>query len=111
MRKPRVSVTFGEKYSRPGLSTLLTFGNIELDKCVSETEIPNLHLLSSGPLPKDPARLLHSDRMQSLMRELSEEFDLVLIDTPPVTGLSDARIMAASVRWSYICREAGSCVN
>jgi polysaccharide biosynthesis transport protein len=97
LRKPRVSVTFGEKFSRPGLSTLLTFGNIELDKCVTETEIPNLHLLSSGPLPKDPARLLHSDRMQSLMKELSEEFDLVLIDAPPVTGLPDARIMAASV--------------
>ena len=53
--------------------------------------------MSSGPLPKDPARLLDSQRMHGLMQELTDEFDLVLIDSSPVTGLPDARILASCV--------------
>lgn len=97
LRKPRVSPVFGEKFNRPGFSTLLTFKNIGWRKCVYETAIPNLSVMSSGPLPKDPARLLDSDRMQELIQELSDAFDLVLIDTSPVNGLPDARILASFV--------------
>ena len=96
-RKPRISVTFGEKFSRPGFSTLLTFKNIGWEKCVYQTEIPNLSVMSSGPLPKDPARLLDSEGIQELLNDLTGEFDMVLIDSSPITGLPDARILASYV--------------
>ncbi|MGO8821652.1 MAG: GumC family protein [Desulfomonilaceae bacterium] len=97
LRRPRISVTFGEKFSRPGFSTLLTSKNIGLEKCVYQTAMPNLWVMSSGPLPKDPARLLDSERVHGLMQKLTDEFDLVLIDTSPVTGLPDTRILASCV--------------
>jgi len=52
---------------------------------------PNLHLMTSGPMPPNPVALLNSERMEELLAEWREEYDYVLIDTPPIVGLPDAQ--------------------
>ncbi len=55
----------------------------------------NLFVLTSGQTPPDPTKLLSSQKMQSLMEQFREAYDLVIYDTPPLLGLADARIIAS----------------
>jgi capsular exopolysaccharide synthesis family protein len=56
----------------------------------------NLFVLSAGPIPPDPIRLVASQKMQDLMSELQGAFDLVIYDTPPLVGFADANLLAAN---------------
>lgn len=56
----------------------------------------NLFVLSAGPIPPDPIRLVASQKMQDLMSELQGAFDLVIYDTPPLIGFADANLLAAN---------------
>ncbi|RUT00221.1 succinoglycan transporter ExoP [Dulcicalothrix desertica PCC 7102] len=56
----------------------------------------NLYVLSAGPIPPDPVRLLASQKMQDLMSDLQNSFDFVIYDTPPVLGFADANLLAAN---------------
>ena len=56
---------------------------------------PNLSVLTAGPKPPDPVKLLSSKRMQSLVRELNQHYDLVVYDMPPLLGFSDSSVLAA----------------
>ena len=82
-----------------GLSTLLTrqtplrqSSDIQLSHCY--TDIP-LSILTSGPVPADPAQLLSADRMGDLMQVLEQTYDLVIVDAPPVLGIVDAMLTAS----------------
>jgi polysaccharide biosynthesis transport protein len=80
-----------------GVTTAL-LGNLEqVEKMFKPTAIPNLHLLPSGPLPPNPAELLGSKRMQELLESLKQKADIVVIDSPPVTVISDAAVLASRV--------------
>jgi polysaccharide biosynthesis transport protein len=81
-----------------GLSTLLTAeAKISTHKIIQSLESnPNLAVLTAGPTPVDPAQLLSSRRMVELMVELEADYDLVLIDAPPLLGIVDT-VMVASV--------------
>jgi polysaccharide biosynthesis transport protein len=59
------------------------------------TPLPNLILLPCGPLPPNPAELLAGPRMATLLSVAAEEFDLVIVDAPPVAGLADAPLLAS----------------
>ena len=59
-------------------------------------EVPTLRVLSSGPIPPNPADLLGSDEMQALLGQLRHAADFVVIDTAPVLAVSDALILAPS---------------
>ena len=61
------------------------------------TMVPNLRLLTSGPLPPNPAELLGSKRMKSVLNELGSIADLVIVDSPPVTVLSDSVTLAKAM--------------
>jgi polysaccharide biosynthesis transport protein len=79
-----------------GMSTLLTSqGTIE--DVLRDTDVETLKVISSGPIPPSPTELLSSNRMQMLLDELASQFDLVIVDSPPVLGLADAPLMAALV--------------
>ena len=79
-----------------GMSTLLTSqGTIE--QVLRDTDVETLKLITSGPIPPSPTELLSSNRMQMLLDELASQFDLVIVDSPPVLGLADAPLMAALV--------------
>ncbi|MFF2483244.1 CpsD/CapB family tyrosine-protein kinase [Paenibacillus sp. NPDC058071] len=93
LRKPTAHYTFGLS-NRSGLSHLLS-GQTQLDGLVQPSGIPGLDVLTAGPLPPNPSELLGSARMDSLLGKLREQYDIVLIDTPPVLAVSDAQVAAA----------------
>jgi capsular exopolysaccharide synthesis family protein len=66
-------------------------------KYVQETAVPGVTLLTGGPIPPNPAELVGSKRMKRLIVEASEQFDIVLIDTPPIIAVTDAAILAQEV--------------
>lgn len=79
-----------------GMSTLLTSQGT-IDQVLRDTDVETLKVITSGPIPPSPTELLSSNHMQMLLDELSSQFDLVIIDSPPVLGLADAPLMAALV--------------
>jgi capsular exopolysaccharide synthesis family protein len=92
MRKPTVHYTFHLENQR-GLTSVLTKRS-ELDQCIQETEVDNLFVLTTGPIPPNPAELLSSQAMKDLLHQDLQSFDVVLIDTPPVLAVTDAQILA-----------------
>ncbi|MBB6446094.1 CpsD/CapB family tyrosine-protein kinase [Bacillus benzoevorans] len=92
MRKPTVHYTFHVENQR-GLTSILTKRN-ELQQCIQETELENLSVLPTGPIPPNPAELLGSQAMKDMLDKALESFDMILIDTPPVLAVTDAQILA-----------------
>lgn len=80
--------------NREGLSTVLR-GKSNDGDVFQNTIIDNLYLLTSGPIPVNPSELLSSDAMQSLISIARQEFDIVLIDTPPILAVTDSAIVSA----------------
>lgn len=93
-RRPAQHKTFGIEEGL-GLAAILT-GRASLDDAVCHTEIDRLDLLPCGPLPHSPAELLDSQTMLDLLTEAGGRYDQVIVDSPPVTLVSDARILAGS---------------
>ena len=96
MRKPRLHEIFGIPNTW-GLSDLLA-GRNSLNGCpreafARETEIPDLYVLPSGPGIRSISNLLHSPRAPELLERVRKEFDTVLIDTPPMMQIADARVL------------------
>ncbi|MGZ8878547.1 MAG: CpsD/CapB family tyrosine-protein kinase, partial [Candidatus Aminicenantales bacterium] len=93
LRKPKQARIFGANNGEgPGLSRFLS-SNIEPTEVVRPTDIPNLHLITSGPLPANPIELLTSEKMDSLIGYLKRNFDFILLDAPPLLAVSDALAM------------------
>lgn len=82
-----------EEHPMTGLTEYLS-GHCDLEDALYETNIPNAYLLPAGHEAPNPLQLLDSDMMERLMDKLSDEFDVVLMDTPPVGMLSDAVALA-----------------
>lgn len=79
-----------------GLSTYLS-RNAELDGLIQKLKIPNLSLLSCGPIPPNPAELISSDKMKDLLKIAAERYDHVLIDSPPLLYVTDSVILSTLV--------------
>lgn len=94
MRRPRVHEIF-ELSQEPGLSNLLV-GDCKPSEAVKITTVQNLCVLPAGMIPPNPAELLGSKRCTEYFATLSEHFDWVIIDSPPVLAVSDASILANS---------------
>lgn len=92
LRKPTVHYTFNVA-NNVGLTNVLT-KQMEFDAAIADTDQQNLYVLSSGPVPPNPAELLGSKTMVELIEKACEEFDMVLIDTPPILAVTDAHILA-----------------
>ena len=67
--------------------------DLKLDKYIVSTSNKNIDLLPTGPTPPNPVELLASESNQKLMKELRKHYDVILLDCPPVLGLSDTMIM------------------
>ncbi|MBE9220278.1 GumC family protein [Dolichospermum flos-aquae] len=77
-----------------GISSLIS-SDIDVNQVIQEMPgLNDLSVITAGPTPPDPARLLSSDKMSQIMDYFSENFDLVIYDTPPLSGLVDARLVA-----------------
>lgn len=92
LRRPRMHTLFGVGNS-VGLTNFLTT-NVPLEEVVVRTPVENLFFLPSGLLPADSAGVLNSQRMSELIADVKSRFDLVLIDSPPILGVSDASVLA-----------------
>jgi capsular exopolysaccharide synthesis family protein len=77
----------------PGI-TELVLGQVEQESVTRETSVTGLYVLPSGQLPPNPAELLGGERMRKTLASLTEAFDLVVLDTPPLLAASDAAILA-----------------
>ncbi|MDV7688410.1 CpsD/CapB family tyrosine-protein kinase [Enterococcus casseliflavus] len=93
MRKPTVYKTFSLN-NASGLSTVLSTSTSVLE-AAQKTVIDNLSVLTSGPKPPNPSELLGSARMNQVMEEAKNLYDVVIFDMPPVVAVTDAQIMAS----------------
>lgn len=87
MRKSVQHMIFGLK-NKTGLSSVLGKMN-ETDECINKSNIENLDIMTAGPQPPNPAELLSSKQMETLLEELSAKYDYIIIDMPPVNVVSD----------------------
>ncbi len=89
-----------------GLTNYLA-GSAEPSSIAKPSQVQNLFVITSGPLPPNPAELLSSPKMMDLIRTASEKFDTVIIDGPPIIGLADALVLAKLARATIFAVEAG----
>ncbi len=95
MRRPRIHRIF-DVPNGAGLSSLI-LGEGSLDGLVKATVVPGLSVLPGGPVPPNPAELLHTDAFGALLEEMARTFDRVIIDSPPVGVVSDSVVMSTRV--------------
>ncbi len=93
LRKPTSHKTFSLS-NRFGLSSLLS-QQANLEDTIQESGVPNLSIMTSGPIPPNPAEMMASNRMSAILQELRHRFDIILIDTPPLLAVTDAQIVAS----------------
>ena len=67
------------------------------DNYYQETKVKNLWVITTGPLPPNPAELLGSQKMQRILAALHQSADVILIDTPPTLAVTDAAVLAPSL--------------
>lgn len=79
-----------------GLSNRIALG-AEVDDIIQESGVPNLHVLTSGPVAPNPSEILDSADMTKLLRILEESYDYILLDSPPVLPVTDAVILSNKV--------------
>jgi len=91
LRKPRLHQVFRVS-NRSGLVNQLT-ATADPESVFLPTEVPNLWLTPSGPIPPNPSELLSSDRMRDWLKAMRARFDFVVIDTPPTLAVTDATII------------------
>jgi capsular exopolysaccharide synthesis family protein len=90
-----------------GLSTILTQPEVHRDMPTPFPELPTLHILATGPRPPNPAEMLSSNRMEEQMRQWTEQFDRIVIDTAPLLAVSDTQVMAVRADAVVLVARAG----
>lgn len=92
LRKPSIHKKLGMTNSE-GITSVLSQEK-SLEEAMKLMNVPNLCVITSGPIPPNPAELLGSKKMKAFLKELEDHFDIILIDAPPVLAVTDAQILA-----------------
>ncbi len=95
LRRPRIGRVFGVN-ARVGLADVIT-GEVALDDAVVSSSIDNLSVLPCGNHPPNPSELLTSAGFDQFVERVRDEFDLVIIDSPPLQAVSDPAVIASRV--------------
>lgn len=93
LRKPSLHHLF-QHSNRIGLTSVL-FNHQLLPEVIRETNVDNLSVITSGPIPPNPSEILGSQRMISLLEELKGKFDVILFDTPPILAVADGLVISS----------------
>ena len=107
MRRPRIHKVF-KLGNEDGLSSFLSGNRAFGDDLIKHTDIPNLDVITSGPLPPNPAELLSSYRLRELIDGLSPLYNFIIFDTPPLLGLADAAIASTLADGVILVVRSGS---
>lgn len=91
LRHPQVHERLGLENEK-GLSNFLV-GAASIDEVIQGTPLRNLKVITSGPLPPNPAELLDSEQIGQLLNRLREQFEIVILDTPPILAVSDTSLL------------------
>ena len=105
MRKPSVHKAQGVA-NAAGLSNLLTGGG-SIEEFAHATDLPNLSIMTAGPIPPNPAELLAGPALQAILADATSKFDVVVLDGPPIMGLADAPLLAQVVEATAFVLQAG----
>jgi capsular exopolysaccharide synthesis family protein len=109
LRRPRLGKLFGLQFAT-GLSDALLddgSGTITLDSVVRPTTVPGLYVLPGGSEPANISRLLHSTLLDNLVETARSQYDFVLIDSPPMMGMADARLLSRIADGVVLISRAG----
>ena len=90
-----------------GLSNCVATGSNVMD-IIQRTSIPNLYVLTSGPVAPNPSELLASQNMVDIFKELKQHFDYVLVDTPPIMPVTDAAVVSGKVDGTIMVIASGT---
>lgn len=93
LRKPTVHYAFSTS-NLDGITSVLTKDS-SLGMAITNTTIPNLDILTSGPIPPNPSELLDSQAMDGIMRDLKEDYEYVIYDSPPILAVTDSQTIAS----------------
>lgn len=91
LRRPTIQATF-RKLNLDGVTTVLT-GKMKPDEVVSDTFVEGLSVVTSGPVPPNPSELLNSKKMIQLLDWARDNFDIIVLDAPPVLAVSDVQVL------------------
>lgn len=104
LRKPSMHKKFNIS-NLYGLSEVL-IEKETLDNAIQEYN-PNLCILTSGKIPPNPAEMINSNSMNNLLQELKDEYDVIIIDSPPLENVTDGQILSAKVDGTILVIKAG----
>ncbi len=103
LRRPRIHTVFDLEKGK-GLSALLTGG----ESTIKNTDIPGLKIITSGALPPNPAELLNSKKMKEMIERAREQYDVIVIDSPPILSVTDPAILSTLVDGVVVVVKASS---
>jgi succinoglycan biosynthesis transport protein ExoP len=106
MRRPHLHQAFGFPSTSEGLSKAIV-GETDVFSVIQKTEIPHLSLLPCGASPPNPAELLHAERFAAIVEQLSQRYDRIIFDSPPVGAVTDAAILARITGGTVFVARAG----
>ncbi|MFC1532579.1 SPOR domain-containing protein [Thermodesulfobacteriota bacterium] len=123
LRKPTLAKAFGLENS-PGLTDIvmgnyhwndtvktitdIIMGKMTMDEVMMTPGLDNLHIITSGPIPPNPAELIQSNRLMAFIKEAENEYDIVIFDSTPVLSTADAAILGTKVDGMFIVYRVGS---
>ena len=104
LRRPSLHLIFGLN-DQPGLTTMML--NDQLAPPLQGTPFENVNLVASGPLPPNPAELISSERFTRVLADIGAGADVVLVDAPPISAVTDATILSTRVDGVLVVVDSG----
>ena len=106
LRRPTQHRSFPTLSNEKGVSSVLS-QQMGVDEALQATPHANLFVLTAGPLPSNPGRMVESLRLRQVVNELSKRFDMVIIDAPPLLAVGDALALGKVARGMVLVVEWG----
>jgi capsular exopolysaccharide synthesis family protein len=91
MRRPRLHRSFSVP-NQTGISTVIV-GKATLEEAIKRTDVPNLDVLTCGPVPPNPSELIHTERFTTMLADCAKLYDRVILDSPPTSAVTDPAVL------------------